>query len=190
MIHHSTILDDFFDDPNKVRDQLLKQELIDYKASDGVIYPGIIRLPFDIEQEIMKKVRFFFGADPLPEKTTMFARFSTEEMSPPHWAHSDYNMTHQIGICYLSPVDHDWDGTHLLRNKETNLEIHPETDEQAEIIKKQANDKDKWDIIYTCPSRFNRMLFLDGALLHAAAGQFGKSKEEARLVVTVFFSFA
>jgi hypothetical protein len=169
MKQHSMIIDDFLDNPQSVRDLLLDQPMIDYLADDGVVYPGIIKMPGSVEDEIYFKLNYLFQKR-VDRKCTMFARLSFNQMNPPHWAHSDFNMTH------------------LVRHKETGMETHPETDDQKNILLSQANDRDKWDVVFTCPSRFNRMFILNAHYLHAAATKFGDSKSNSRLVCTTFFN--
>lgn len=187
MKQHSMIIDDFLDKPQNTRDLLLEQPMVDYLAEDGVTYPGIIKLPGSVEDEIYFKLNYLFQKR-VDRKCTMFARFSFNQMNPPHWAHSDFNMTQFVGLLYLSPADYPNDGTHLVRHKETGMETHPEDDEQKNILLSQTNDRDKWDIVFTCPSRFNRMFILNAHYLHAAATKFGDSKSNSRLVCTTFFN--
>lgn len=186
MITHSMILDDFFNAPDAVREVLIAQEMVDYSASDGVIYPGIVDTKMLLEEDIFKKLNQIY--DDRVSNLTTFARFSFDHMKPPHWAHSDLNMTQYVGLIYLNPNPPAADGTHCVQHLETGLETHPETEEQMEILLKEGNEKDKWVKTYTCSAKYNRMFILNARYLHAAATKYGKTKEDARLVLTAFFN--
>jgi hypothetical protein len=87
MIQHSMIIDDFLPDPIAAREDMLKQEMMDYKASDNVVYPGIIELPRQVQSDIINGLVQCFG-DRIQINPTLFARYSFETMTPPNWAHS------------------------------------------------------------------------------------------------------
>ena len=55
MKFHSQVFDNFFDDPDAIRKTLENEPMNDEMASDGVSYPGIVRLPEIIANEIRKK---------------------------------------------------------------------------------------------------------------------------------------
>lgn len=186
MIHHSLILDDFLMCPDTARAALIGQEMMDYKASDGVTYPGIIRLPEGMEGEIVNNLNHAFPRT-IADDPTMFARFSMETMDPPHWAHSDYNMAEYVGLLFMSPNITKGNGTVLVRHKDSGMELHPQDDSQVELLLNEANNREAWEITYHCPARYNRMFIVNARYLHAALDSFGVDKEDARLVVTVFF---
>lgn len=154
-------------------------------ASDNVTYPGIVELPDSIKDDLIDKFEDLYGDSFHPR--LMFARHSYEKMSPPHWAHSDLNMAKYVGLIYLSPTDYPWDGTYCLRHKKTGLEVHPRNQKEIDIVIGDSNNKDLWDTIYTCPSRFNRLFVLNARYIHAAAYRYGDSRENSRLVLSVFF---
>ena len=180
------IIEDFFEHPTAVREVLLAQEMMDYKASDDVVYPGIVALPRSLEEEVENNLNFLFQGR--LEKAQSFARFSLQDMKPPHWAHSDFNMCDFVCLVYLSPVDEKSDGTHLVKHRATGMEVHPQNDSEMDILLSQANQKINWEITFTCPSRFNRAFIINSHYLHAAATRFGKTKLDSRLVLTCFFN--
>lgn len=187
MIQHSMIIDQFFDHPYAVRACLVESEMRDEVASDGVVYPGIVRLAPFIEAEIKAKINYLFQGrlkgDPL-----MFARYSMKGMKPPHWAHSDFEMAQFVGLIYMNDLPREVPGTFLVRHNQIGLETHPETDEQVEILRRDSNNKSRWDKVFHCPAIFNRMFIVNGHRLHAAGPSFGHTKQDARLVCTVFFA--
>jgi hypothetical protein len=43
-------------------------------------------------------------------------------------------------------------------------------------------------VTFECPAKFNRCFILDASLIHAALGEYGETKEDGRLVISVFFN--
>jgi len=56
-----------------------------------------------------------------------------------------------------------------------------------DTLLRDGNDKRKWDITYTCPSRYNRLFILNARYIHAAACKYGTDRMNSRLVMSVFF---
>jgi hypothetical protein len=186
MTNHSMVVDDFFENPKKVRDLLDMVEMKDYKFSDGVTYPNIIRLPKEVENEIGENMRKLFGHS-FNHKLS-FGRYSFENTKPPHWAHSDRNIAQFLALIYMTPgIDAEKFGTATLTHIETGMTRHPVNDFQKEIILAEANDFDAWEINHECRAIFNRCFILNGELIHAALGEHGTGRNDGRLVVSVFF---
>lgn len=185
MIQHSTVFEDFLIDPQAYRDSITTSKMGEHMGSDGVMYPGIVELSEDMQYDLGLHFKRIYGLR--FKKKLMFARHSYEKMHPPHWAHSDLNMAQYVALIYLSPVDYPWDGTYCVKHKATGMETHPENQEQIDILMKDSNEKLKWDVTYTCPSKFNRCFVLDARYIHAAAYKFGDERDNSRLVLSVFY---
>ena len=185
MIHHSAIVDQFLEQPDSIRKVIIETPMKNHLASDGVTYPGIVELDEPTQWYLAQRFRELYS-DRFRAKL-MFARHSYETMPPPNWAHSDLNMAQYVGLTYLSPVDYPWDGTHCVRHKKSKISIHPKNQDEIDLVMGDSNNKDKWDIIYTCPSQYNRLFVLNARHLHAAAYKFGTNRTNSRLVLSVFF---
>lgn len=185
MIPHSMIFDDFFTDPNQVKKLINAEPMRDEKYDDGVIYPNITRLPEAVLAEIQYKLMSFFG--PSIDLVLAFARYSFENVTPPHWAHSDRNIAQYVGLIYMNE-NHSEFGTATLRHAELGFEKHPQTEFHKRILLSHANARQEWEITYKCPAKFNRLFVLNADLIHAALGEYGTTKEDGRLVVSVFFN--
>lgn len=184
---HSQIYDNFFEDPLHVRDLIHEAPMADHTASDGVTYPGITVLPTPVHKEMTDKLKTLLG--PGFEENVSFARYSFETMQPPHWAHSDRNMTQFLCLIYLNPVNTPESyGTYLVRHKRYGFETHPQTDGHKQILMRDSNEFSKWNTVFYCPSKLNRAFVLNASYLHASAGRFGKTREDSRLVITCFFN--
>lgn len=182
---HSLIYDDFFDEPKRAKALINAQEMRDIPYQDGVTYPNIAMLPASVEEEIELKLRGIFG--PGFQKVISFARYSFKNVTPPHWAHSDFNIAQFLGMIYLNEGKEPF-GTATLRHRELGFEYHPESEFQKSILLGHANKKDEWEVTFQCPAKFNRLFILDAALVHAAMGEYGETKDDGRLVVSIFFN--
>lgn len=178
------IFDDFFADPVRVREIIHAAEMKDIEYSDGVTYPNITLLPEEVEKETIQNLESVFG--PITPVIS-FARYSFAGGKPPHWAHSDREIAEFLALIYLS---HDGGhfGTSVLNHKEFTIDQHPDNDFGKKVLLEDANRKEAWKIVYTCPSKFNRLFVLNADLIHAAMGEYGKDKDDGRLVISVFFN--
>ena len=188
MKNHSMIFDDFFKDPVKTKALVDQQEMKDVKYDlDGVVYPAVARLPESVEIEIQNNMRQIVG--PRFDPVLAFARYSFKDVKPPHWAHSDNNISQFLALIYLNEdAETRNDGTVVLKHKEFKFESHPETDFHKQILLHHANSKEEWEETFRCPARFNRIFILNARLVHAAAGQYGSNRMDGRLVISVFFN--
>ena len=183
MKNHSMIFDEFFEDPMLTRGLILDRGHRDVTYRDGVTYPNVSELPMSVETEALASLEKIFG--PVTMKLA-FARYSFASTKPPHWAHSDREIAQYLALIYMSEDDGEF-GTAVVRHKDFNFEIHPTDPTEQTILLRDANDREKWQITYTCPSRFNRLFVLSADLVHAAMGEYGKAKDDGRLVLSIFF---
>lgn len=184
MKNHSMIFDEFFADPKRAKALINQQELKDVRYTDGVVYPNIAILPDSVTAEIRRNLESICG--PIKEVVS-FARYSFAETKPPHWAHSDGDIAQFLALIYLNE-DRDYAGTVCLRHKELGMETHPTSEFQKNILLGHANRRDEWEVVFECPARWNRLFILNANLIHAAQGQYGETKNDGRLVVSVFFN--
>lgn len=187
MRYHSQVLDNFFKDPHRVRELIKNAEMKNELGPDGVTYPGIVKLPEEVVLELKSNLLMYFGDN--IEFHMAFARYSFQLMDPPHWAHSDQDLADFVGLIYLNPTDtaEESGGTYLLKHKKFGFEI-AQTVEQKKILLQEANDRHNWNETFYMPARFNRISILNSQYIHAAANKYGDDKDNARLVVSVFFS--
>ena len=184
MKNHSMIFDDFFEDPMLVRGKILERGHRDVPYRDGVTYPNVSELPYDVENEALANLEKIFG--PITMKLA-FARYSFADTEPPHWAHSDREIAQYLALIYMSEGGVGETGTAVVRHKQFGFETHPSDPTEQTYLLRDANDRNRWQITYVCPSRFNRLFVLSADLVHAAMGEYGKTKEDGRLVLSIFF---
>jgi hypothetical protein len=108
------------------------------------------------------------------------------------------------GILYLSrPEDcarPDAGGTDFFRHKRTGLEAVPQDPARIaasgyadinvlveDVVNKDTANTARWERTLRVPARFNRLLLFSPWQFHNAAPGFGRTPEDARLVMLLFF---
>jgi len=108
------------------------------------------------------------------------------------------------GILYLSrPEDcarPDAGGTDFFRHKRTGLEAVPQDSARIaasgyadinalveDVVNKDTTSTARWERTLRVPARFNRLLLFSPWQFHNAAPGFGRTPEDARLVMLLFF---
>lgn len=108
------------------------------------------------------------------------------------------------GILYLSrPEDcarPDAGGTDFFRHKRTGLEAVPQDPARIaasgyadinalveDVVNKDTTNTARWERTLRVPARFNRLLLFSPWQFHNAAPGFGRTPEDARLVMLLFF---
>jgi hypothetical protein len=53
---------------------------------------------------------------------------------------------------------------------------------------RDSNERAAWTETFYCPSKYNRLFILSADYVHAAGRSYGKSQEDSRFVISVFFN--
>lgn len=193
---HSVIIDDFLYDAEDFRKYAVKRSYSGVtNPQDGVVYPDVtIDIPEEIKLEITEKLSLICGtltqdyAVKVHPKV-MFMRLSKKGVHVPNQAHTDKNIADYTLLLYLNVDEECQGGTDILEHIE-GMKIHPQNEEEKVIWEKDANIPEQWVKVGFCPMKFNRAFLLRSDLFHRAqpVGGFGKTNEDGRLVLTVFFN--
>jgi hypothetical protein len=113
------------------------------------------------------------------------------------------DQSHWSGILYLSLPEHCRGGTDFFRHKRTGTDHVPLDDDalaalgyksmvdmHRDIIERDSNNDEAWELAMRVPMRFNRLLLLRPWLWHTAGEGFGDCLENGRLVYLMFFMSA
>ena len=191
------IVDDFYPDPQKVREVALG---FDYPEQDGN-YPGRNsrqRLHID---GLDAAVSDILGQPVAGDTTQAHAQFriTLAADQAKYHVHVDTGV-HWSGVAYLSLPEHCEGGTDLFRHIETGAERAPINDEELALFNAEtpqeainrvmtadANDLSKWEKVMTLPMRFNRLVLFRPWLWHSATAGFGTTPEDGRLIQGLFF---
>lgn len=181
------IIDNFLESYPTLKAHSLACKFDDIKNPvDGVIYPLICTdIPSEVQIELFDRLSGALGRD--IENPTIFMRMSTEGVSVPHIAHNDISMGKHSLMLYLND---GVGGTSFLRHKETGMCYQPQREDLVEIAHRDQNDIDAWEVMFTAPMAQNRSFIFDAGYFHRAdpVGGFGSTQQDARIVLTVFFS--
>ena len=197
---NSLVIDDFFDRPTEVRQQILsmhfppRPEQAYYpgrNAGQAFPLPGIERLVSSIVQENVQPI-------PFPKTSHCYPRLALEGDARGSSVHVDF--CHWSGIIFLTPDEHCQGGTHFFKHKATGWETAPVWPGMAEqagyenadtalqtILKSDGNDRSKWEETFMIPMKFNRLILFRGYIWHDAGVSFGTSPENGRLILPIFF---
>lgn len=178
-----SIIDEFLDHPLQVRTRIDELPCLDIEAEDGVTYPHIVDLMNTPEGMIVAKSILQFY--PKAKITKLFARYTYQSEKPPHWAHSDKEMTPMLALIYLNK--RQYSTTYLVKHNDLETNTHPNTGVGKITIKDDSNNTFKWEIEHTIKGHYNQCLFLNADYLHAAGNGYGDKRFNARMVVTCFF---
>lgn len=182
------ILDDFLSDFWAARTFADAADYKDFRNIDGVIYPGICTdLPEWITGEMLAFMEVLLGRSPV--NPVIFMRLSPEGVRAPHQAHTDSLMGDWSVMVYMNHSEHCRGGTSLLRHKETGMEVTPD-ESLIGIWERDTNDPEAWEITHLAEMKPNRAFVFPAKRMHRAepVNGFGSTKEDARLVLTGFFS--
>jgi hypothetical protein len=188
----TTIIDGFFDDPDKIREFALKQE---FKSDPNGRWPGersenLENINNILFQDIVSRMLSLFfsnGSDFNYRATSKFQLVNGNYKSG--WVHQDlYTVS---SIIYLTPGSTSGTSLYSKKNIEYNL------DEQAvNKIEKYIRGTDDpvalkinnnmFEETLNIKGLYNRMILFDSSLYHAAHDFFGCDKYDSRLTLNTF----
>jgi hypothetical protein len=173
------IIDNFYEDPMKVREDALNLEY-DVKGN----YPGVRTKPV-FYGDMRKKFEDIIGRSikywPTDSYNGSF-QYTTENMNS--WIHRD--LTEWSAIVYLSPVAPKNGGTKFYSYKPTGKMYAQDKDEESQMSNDTYNE-DKWELVDTIGNIFNRCVLFRGKRTHISDKYFGNDLETGRLFQTFFF---
>lgn len=174
------ITDDFYSNPDSVRDFALQQEF----AVRGN-FPGMRTKSFlnqdakDAIQSIVwnagGEVTDWHAADGL---TGSFELATAKDRS---WIHTDHFNT-WAAVCYLTPNAPITGGTGLYRHKATGAERASQLEEY------ESQDMTKWEMVDRIGNKYNRLAMYRSDIFHSSIDYFGSDKADGRLFQLFFFT--
>lgn len=187
------VVDNFYADPDKVRDYALQQE---FKANEKYhkgsrtekqYIPSWIKDEFS--RLLNKEVTEFVGA------TGVFQYCVAKDNVVYH-----YDTQMYAAMVYLSPDAPLQTGTRTLKSKITGLMTAAtdkdatrfgKTKEELDFLSFNGNnfyDRHNFEIVDTVANVYNRLVIFNARALHAATSYYGDTKENARLFHLYFFN--
>jgi hypothetical protein len=197
MVPHVFVIDDFLRNPDEVRAEALT---LNYAV--GGRFPGLnsvekLRIG-GLEQVVSALVREPVRAPWTDDFSHASCRLALAKDDQPGRIHID--QSHWSGILYLSRPEDCQGGTEFYRHLRTGTDRVPMESEglnaigysdykelQHDILDKDAFDRSKWELTYTLPMRFNRLVLLQPHYWHTSGAGFGDNVEDGRLIYLMFF---
>lgn len=185
------ILDNFYNDPMKIREFALSQAF-DVPGN----YPGKRTVPFftqDVKDLIEQFIYFQAGKITAFEEFKETTAFQYTTASDRSWIHAD-QTTMWAGVCYLTPDAPPSGGTGIFKHRATGYSRVPRLDDgsyNTEIlneINKDSQDMTKWELMDRVANKFNRLVLYRGDLFHVSLDYFGRGMHDGRLFQTFFFN--
>ena len=204
-VDHSTITEDFFTDPDSVREIALKEleqhtELINDK---GEFYPGIrVSLTDEVGNEIVDKITKHIKRKPIDFEASFHLTSGIHDCGLIH-----HDIKKYAGVIYLNPKPPSNCGTVIASLKDPSFkELVESADEQLtkefsaanttldlDAIKSFIEVKEKYNQIFfkvdgIIKNVYNRMIiYKGGSTYHCPDRSFGDTREDSRLVVVFWF---
>ena len=198
----TTIFDNFFDDPDKIRKWALSLE---YHATTTGNWPGLrtkfiheIDEPF-FNYTCMRVLAQFY--DITKENVTWNAMMQFQLVDKKYgsgWVHSDESGGDITGLIYLSPDCHIGGGTSIYQTKQNVIQSNNDNlshkisffldkanHDQVENFRQENNSQ--FEETISISNVYNRLLCFDSHLCHSAQEYFGEG-EESRLTLVFFMS--
>jgi hypothetical protein len=171
------IIDNFYSNPDSVRDYALRQPF-DVTGN----YPGKRTKPY-LPPDLKDAIQYWMN--PVGKITNWFedygytGAFQSATSIDRTWIHADH-FNKWAGVCYLTPDAPLSGGTAIYKHKESGEYRRSDKDYEG-------RDYTKWDLVDRVGNKYNRLVLYRGDLFHASIDYFGENIFDGRLFQTFFF---
>ena len=174
------IVDDFYGNPDSVREFALQQE---FKVQGN--FPGLRTKSFlttDVKEAIQSLIWNVGGEiTEWNESDGLSGSFELATAANRSWIHTDH-FNNWAAVCYLTPNAPHTGGTGLFRHKATGATI------ASQLEAYESQDMTKWDLMDTISNRYNRLAMYRSDQFHTSLDYFGSDLQNGRLFQLFFFS--
>lgn len=195
MRFNSLTIDNFYTNPDEVREFALKQE---FKVRGN--YPGQRTKSF-LTVSLKKKLRdilypfageiTYWGSDDTENNYTGSFQYTVSEDRS--WIHSD-STTDWAAVCYLTPDAPLSAGTGIFRHKATGWSHYDYKRENEPGYVESAppgnemRDYTKWEMVDRIGNVYNRLIMYRADNYHVSLDYFGQNMHDGRLFQVFFFN--
>ncbi len=178
-IPKTVIVDNFFPNPNEIRDFALSQ---DFSVKGN--YPGKRTKSFasNEHKEIFEKM---LGRTITYWPKEYNGSFQITNSTQKSWIHRD--LTDYSALIYLTPNAPLDGGTTIYSHKSTGL-TYAFNKEDEDRLSIDSSNKDAWDIIDSIGNVYNRLVIFNGKRSHKSTSYFGTDNISGRLFMVFFFN--
>jgi hypothetical protein len=193
------IVDDFYTNPEEVRNTALSQ---DYPEPESeYTYPGRNSTGSYYNDEVHSRFEKLVNHKLNPADKNGYFRISLETDKHKQDIHVDPSWEWGAVIYLSKPEDcMDEGGTSFWRHNTLKMEMCPKDDHEAQFygfptykeawwttVYGDGQDRSKWTRYFLCPMRYNRLVLFRTYLWHSHNFNFGTNLENGRLVQLFFF---
>jgi hypothetical protein len=175
------ITDDFYSNPDEVREFALNQEF-DIQNN----FPGKRTKTFlnESTKEGLQKMLEPFAGKVLNwnEVNGLTGSFQCTNSLDRSWIHVD-NYNTWAGVCYLTPDAPVSSGTGLFKHKASNTMYNLNRELDGE-----TQDMTKWELVDRIGNLYNRLILYRADIYHTSLDYFGNSLENGRLFQVFFLN--
>jgi hypothetical protein len=182
MIKSLIVIDDFYVEPDKIRDVALRSEF----CVTGN-YPGQRTKPF-LNDYVKEKIEAAVQ-HPVLDWTADSANgsFQYTTCRDRTWIHADHT-NNWAGVIYLTPNAPPSSGTGFYRHIETGCHYYPDDETLGRLCDQDSQDYTKWVKLDTVANVYNRLILFAANRFHASQDYFGTKLGDCRLFQTFFFN--
>jgi hypothetical protein len=186
---NALVIDDFYAEPEKVREFALNQE---FKVRGN--YPGQRTVSFlnDSLKKKLQDILYPYAGNIRDWGGEYTGSFQYTVAADRSWIHSD-STTDWAALVYLTPDAPLTAGTGIFKHKSTGLMNWDYRNKSQEYLKTAPpgddfQDMTKWDMVDRFGNIFNRLVMYRADNYHMSLDYFGNNKENGRLFQVFFFS--
>ena len=188
MKHAFVVVDDFYDDPDGVRERALQQV---FRRPEGVNYPGVAAEPVDEIASTMAELSRLLGGIGIKCRRNEgeFRVTTAADMAArPSMVHIDSSDFSALVHLSKEPCE----GTYFYRHKRLGLDRvggeDLESEDVREAIKRDTLNPNAWEVVHSIPMKYNRLVVFDGKYFHSGPRELkGADLVEGRLTQNFFF---
>jgi hypothetical protein len=195
------VFDGFYENPDSVRERVLKEKFLRYPKSPGSKQKGYNGLYFKpsprTQRALMDRMARIMGCDLAYQLDAqghfrlLTARDERLKTTSVHVDHVGWS-----GVVSLLPPNLPSGGTSFWRHRKSGLiGIHDQAavaraiaaDPGLEIGAEESRKKSAWELTSVLGYEYNRLLLFQGNLFHSSAPGFGTRRENSKLTQVFFF---
>lgn len=194
------IIDDFYDNPDSIRKLALNATYNEFQNSNVAGYES--EKSFYSDSHISKFEDLLNSKIIINQEKLIFGKFRYSLKNSVSNTHVHFDRAEWSAIIYLTEDKNCKGGLGIYSNKSTNLQQVPQSLRELNelgyndlnhfdhnIVMKDTNDIDCWNILEYIPMKYNRMVLFQGSqYFHAITEKFGESINDSRLSHNFFFN--
>jgi hypothetical protein len=203
--HHSIIIDDFYADPDSLREQVLQLPL----STLGGNYAGVVTKEGFFTQQHKEMFKEILAVPEVVPGTSLNGRFRFMKNGDTEKQHIHFDPGQDMawaGVLFLTLPQHyehmqtdtNCFGTQFWRHRGTGLKSLPllaserakyqwnTVDDLKLFLDTEGMDESLWDLTMQVPMKYNRLVLFRPWMFHSPGRWFGDSFENCRLIQTFF----